>query len=315
MDTIVTIFNNPLLGLQRVGFIQRGHKVVTTAQYIPTPLLERYLPLMETISARFARKVGADDPLAFLSGAMIGLKEVCDRYPPTHKGFERLAKVRIRQRVIDQIREEGIYRRSDIEDLRTIAQAEYDLHEQGDIRPSDENISERAGIDVGRLRQMRDKTGVAHFSALQPEDSEHDSVANLLPSQVAHERTTDETDGDDIRVVIDRFGVDLSPMEKRVIARYYFGKSDITMAEIGARMRKPISESRVSQILTAAIDKIIDRMIDANTALIRNFIPEERQNRENLRSIIKERIFSKRGGAANMRIPPERNVRACRKSA
>src|SRR5919199_1162315 len=221
-------------------------------------LVVRYAPLVKYVIGRMAISLpAAMDSDDVLSAGTVGLLHAIDRFDPDQGGrFETYALQRVRGAIIDTIRSlsplsRGAGRRARLLDETTAA-----LAQRLGRAPTQEEIATELGVDMQELGRMLLES--AHVivsldgaSAGGDEDSEVQSLRDLLhdPDQTATADVVEENE------LVERLSAaieSLPPRDRLVLNLYYH--EELTLKEISKVIE--VSESRVSQIHTAAVMKL-----------------------------------------------------------
>jgi RNA polymerase sigma factor for flagellar operon FliA len=183
---------------------------------------------------------------------LLGLIEAVDRYNPSYgTKFSTYASVRIRGKVLDYLRSSDWMSRGARQRVRTLQNAITSLWEKNQREPSEDEIAQHLGIQVGVVQQalmdsnrvvlsldslmVNDKEGDLSLYEVIPDDGQPDPL-ELFSNAEMRDRLADA-----IRL--------LSEREQLVLSLYYM--EELTLKEIGKVLE--ISESRVSQIHAKAI--------------------------------------------------------------
>jgi RNA polymerase sigma factor FliA len=221
-------------------------------------LVVRYAPLVKYVIGRMAISLpAAMDSDDVLSAGTVGLLHAIDRFDPDQGvRFETYALQRIRGAIIDTIRSlsplsRGAGRRARLLDETTSALAQ----RLGRV-PTHEEIARELGVDQAELGRMLLES--AHVivsldgaSSGNDDDSEVQSLRDLLHNP--DEATTDEVVEENELVERLSSAIDSLPPRDRLVLNLYYHE-ELTLKEISRVIE--VSESRVSQIHTAAVMKL-----------------------------------------------------------
>lgn len=203
-----------------------------------------HLRLVRRIAAHFrGRLPTAIEHADLVQVGIVGLMEAIEAFDKERgSDFETFAKLRIRGAMLDEIRRASWAPRSTVKvAVEARAAAERIANTTGGA-VTNRQIAEQLGLDVDRYEKLRGRNqGLAASVTL--DDCEFISEAPL-PDEVAEEESTHSALARGIAALSDR--------EKLVVAMYY--DRELTLREIGAVLE--VSESRVSQILTATAKKL-----------------------------------------------------------
>src|SRR3981081_517073 len=221
-------------------------------------LVVRYAPLVKYVIGRMAISLpAAMDSDDVLSAGTVGLLHAIDRFDPDQGvRFETYGLQRIRGEIIDTIRSlsplsRGAGRRARLLDETTAA-----LAQMLGRAPTQEELARELGVDQAELGRMLLES--AHVivsldgsSNGGEDDGEVQSLRDLLHD--ADKAGTDEVVEENELVEGLSSAVVLLPPRDRLVLNLYYHE-DLTLKEISRVIE--VSESRVSQIHTAAVRKL-----------------------------------------------------------
>jgi len=221
-------------------------------------LVVRYAPLVKYVIGRMAISLpAAMDSDDVLSAGTIGLLHAIDRFDPEQGvRFETYALQRIRGAIIDTIRSlsplsRGAGRRARLLDENTAA-----LAQRLGRAPSQEELAQELGVDQAELGRMLLESAHVIVSldgagSGSEDDGEVQSLRDLVhdPNQAGTDEVVEENE------LIERLtaAIDSLPQRDRLVLNLYYHE-ELTLKEISRVIE--VSESRVSQIHTAAVMKL-----------------------------------------------------------
>ncbi|MBT7374701.1 MAG: RNA polymerase sigma factor FliA [Porticoccaceae bacterium] len=185
---------------------------------------------------------------------MIGLIEA-DKSFDANKGvdFEIFAKNRIRGAILDQVRKMSYLPRSAIVSIRDHNEATETLTGQLGRAPSQAELADFMGKDADTFQKER--THAHRFQTVSLEAQLPESVD--LPSSQGSEPESDMVEEQFMESLATSIS-NLPERDRTVVSLYYV--EEMNLKEIGAVLE--ISESRVSQILSACVNKLRVQMHD-----------------------------------------------------
>jgi RNA polymerase sigma factor for flagellar operon FliA len=221
-------------------------------------LVVKYAPLVKYVIGRMAISLpAAMDSDDVLSAGTIGLLHAIDRFDPEQGvRFETYALQRIRGAIIDTIRSLSPLSRGAGRRARLLDETAALLAQQLGRAPSQEELARELNVDIGELGRMLLES--AHVivsldgaSSGGDDDGEVQSLRDLLHDP--DEATTDEVVEEN--ELVDRLSsaIDSLPPRDRLVLNLYYHE-ELTLKEISRVIE--VSESRVSQIHTAAVMKL-----------------------------------------------------------
>jgi RNA polymerase sigma factor for flagellar operon FliA len=221
-------------------------------------LVVKYAPLVKYVIGRMAISLpAAMDSDDVLSAGTVGLLHAVDRFDPDQGvRFETYALQRIRGAIIDTIRSlsplsRGAGRRARLLDETTSA-----LAQRLGRAPTQEELARELGVDQAELGRMLLES--AHVivsldgaSGGGDEDGDVPSLRDLLhdPDEASTDEVVEENE------LVEKLGsaIDALPPRDRLVLNLYYHE-ELTLKEISRVIE--VSESRVSQIHTAAVMKL-----------------------------------------------------------
>jgi RNA polymerase sigma factor FliA len=221
-------------------------------------LVVRYAPLVKYVIGRMAISLpAAMDSDDVLSAGTVGLLHAIDRFDPEQGvRFETYALQRIRGAIIDTIRSlsplsRGAGRRARLLDETNAALAQV----LGRV-PTHDELARELGVDIQELGRMMLESAHVIVSldgsnSGGDDDGDVQSLRDLLhnPNQASTDELVEENE------LVERLSVaidSLPPRDRLVLNLYYH--EELTLKEISRVI--DVSESRVSQIHTAAVMKL-----------------------------------------------------------
>jgi RNA polymerase sigma factor FliA len=221
-------------------------------------LVVRYAPLVKYVIGRMAISLpAAMDSDDVLSAGTIGLLHAIDRFDPEQGvRFETYALQRIRGAIIDTIRSlsplsRGAGRRARLLDENTAA-----LAQRLGRAPTQEELARELGVDQAELGRMLLESAHVIVSldgagSGSEDEGEVQSLRDLVhdPNQAGTDEVVEENE------LIERLSsaIDSLPTRDRLVLNLYYHE-ELTLKEISRVIE--VSESRVSQVHTAAVMKL-----------------------------------------------------------
>lgn len=220
-------------------------------------LVVRYAPLVKYVIGRMAISLpSAMDSDDVLSSGTIGLLHAIDRFDPEQGvRFETYALQRIRGAIIDTIRSLSPLSRGAGRRARLLDETTSLLAQRLGRAPTQEELAQELGVDQAELGRMLLES--AHVivsldgSNSGDDDGDTQTLRDLLHNP--NEPTTDQVVEDN--ELVDRLSaaIDSLPQRDRLVLNLYYHE-ELTLKEISRVIE--VSESRVSQIHTAAVMKL-----------------------------------------------------------
>ncbi len=220
-------------------------------------LVERYTALVKYVIGRMAISLcGAMDADDVLAAGTIGLLHAVDRFNPDQGvRFETYALQRIRGSIIDAIRSLSPITRTTLRRRRVLEETTATLAQHLGRAPTLQELAGELGVDRAELRRMLVESSTHFVVSLDggsEEDSDAPSIGELLYDPEAPEIDDEIVEPDELVGRLSAAIESLSARDQLVLNHYY--KKELTLREISREIA--VSESRVSQIRSAAVDKL-----------------------------------------------------------
>jgi RNA polymerase sigma factor FliA len=220
-------------------------------------LVVRYAPLVKYVIGRMAISLpAAMDSDDVLSAGTVGLLHAIDRFDPDQGvRFETYALQRIRGAIIDTIRSLSPLSRGAGRRARMLDETTAMLAQRLGRAPSQEELARELGVDQAELGRMLLESAhvIISLDGASSGDDEGDvqSLRDLLhdPDEAGTDEVVEENE------LVERLSsaIDSLPPRDRLVLNLYYHE-ELTLKEISRVIE--VSESRVSQIHTAAVMKL-----------------------------------------------------------
>ena len=225
----------------------------------PPPAAEfaAHFKLVKRVAAHFrGRLPAAIEQSDLVQAGLVGLRDAIAAFDPERgTDFETFAKLRVRGAMLDEIRRAAWAPRSTVKVAVEARAAATRLANTNGVAATHRQIADELGIDVGRYHELRGRNqGLAGSVTLEEINFASEEPT---PEQVADERS--------IHAALKQGIASLSEREKIVVALYY--DRELTLREIGAVLE--VSESRISQMLTAIAKKLRSLIEEDNTLKVK----------------------------------------------
>src|SRR5579859_1153871 len=221
-------------------------------------LVVKYAPLVKYVIGRMAISLpAAMDSDDVLSAGTVGLLHAIDRFDPDQGvRFETYALQRIRGAIIDTIRSLSPLSRGAGRRARQLDETTAGLAQRLGRAPTQEELAQELGVDQAELGRMLLESAHVIVSldgagSGSEDDGEVQSLRDLVhdPNQAGTDEVVEENE------LIERLttAIDSLPQRDRLVLNLYYHE-ELTLKEISRVIE--VSESRVSQIHTAAVMKL-----------------------------------------------------------
>lgn len=221
-------------------------------------LLADYLPLVKNVAGRmaagFPKSVELND---LVNTGVIGLIEAFNNFDPKRGvKFETFAVPRIRGAILDELRALDWVPRSTRSKARNIERATNKLEGELGREPSDLELASTLDISTEELHHAQKDVSVTMLLSLDELICREDDNRQVPRIETIENAATVDVLEDmeklELRVFLIHAISNLTEQERLVVSLYYY--EELTLKEIGEIML--ISESRVSQIHTRAVDRL-----------------------------------------------------------
>jgi RNA polymerase sigma factor for flagellar operon FliA len=196
------------------------------------------------LKARIPQVMDVDE---LIQVGMIGLIEASQSFDATRGvDFEIFARTRIRGAILDEVRRISVLPRSAISHIRETNEATQELATELGRAPTQSELADFMGKDAAEYQKER-----SHAHQMLMVDSEAAEDEMLKAPQAGYEPEQEVGDA----MMMDSLSQAIEQLPERdqiVMALYY--TEDMNLKEIGAVL--DISESRVSQLLSANVKKL-----------------------------------------------------------
>ena len=196
------------------------------------------------LKARIPQVMDVDE---LIQVGMIGLIEASQSFDATRGvDFEIFARTRIRGAILDEVRRISVLPRSAISHIRETNEATQELATELGRAPTQSELADFMGKDASEYQKERSH---AHQMLMVDSEAAEDEMLNTPQSGYEPEQEV----GDAMMMDSLSQAIEQLPERDQVIMALYYTE-DLNLKEIGAVL--DISESRVSQLLSANVKKL-----------------------------------------------------------
>lgn len=228
------------------------------APEIREKLIIEYAPLVKLVAGRLSMYLGYnveyDDLVSY---GIFGLIDAIDKFDSMKAvKFETYASLRIRGAILDQIRKMDWIPRTIRQKQKKIDAAMKEIESATGRAATDEEIAASLGItedDYMDWRSQMKITGVVSLDEFMESGSE---VPTNSANQQRFDSPEEVIEKEELKKTLEKALELLTEKEKKVILLYYY--EDLTLKEISNVLE--VSESRISQLHTRALQKMKTRM-------------------------------------------------------
>ncbi len=221
--------------------------------------MEKYLPLVrynaDRIYARLPDEVEIED---LMSAGLFGLMDAIDAFD-LDRGvkFETYCAPRIRGAILDELRSMDWVPRLVRHRSSKVDQTRNRLEMELGRAPTEEEISDRLGVDEEEVKKILKDGSAVSVSSLSRLRYQSDGNREVREIDVLQDETQSNPLGEiQRRDLKDLLTKGLSRAERLIVILYYY--EEMTMKEIGATL--DLSESRVSQMHSSILARLKAQM-------------------------------------------------------
>lgn len=229
-------------------------------------LILDYSPLIRFVAQRIASRlppsIDIDD---LISSGVIGLMDAIEKYNPNmYNKFKTYAEFRIRGAILDELRSQDWIPRSVRNKAKIIERAHTELEQKLGRPANHEEVCESLGMEISEYHELVSRVkSVSLVYADEPSVGQGQYRKNLL-EMIEHSSKTpfaQLSDKIDRNALVEQIE-ELPHKQKLVLSLYYY--EELNLKEIGKILN--VTESRVSQLHTQAVEKIRMRMRKVSAA-------------------------------------------------
>ncbi|NRA65221.1 MAG: FliA/WhiG family RNA polymerase sigma factor [Pseudobacteriovorax sp.] len=224
-------------------------------------LIMDYAPLIrfvaQRIAARLPSNIDIDD---LISAGVIGLMDAIEKYDPSRDNkFKTYAEFRIRGAILDELRSQDWVPRSVRDKAKKIEKTYAELEQKFGRAVSDQEISNALGVSLEEYYDMVAKVKAVTLLSIDelsgPNQQDKKSLLECLEN-VSSKNPFTQLKSKGVRELLIKNIEDLPEKQKLVLSLYYY--EDLNLKEIGKILE--VTESRVSQLHTQAVEKLRSRL-------------------------------------------------------
>ena len=221
-------------------------------------IIIEYAPLVKVVAGRLSMYLGYNVEYEDLvSYGIFGLIDAIDKFDAAKAvKFETYASLRIRGAILDQIRKMDWIPRTVRQRQKLVDSAMQDIEDEYGRAATDEEIASSLGISEDEYLQWQSQmkvTGVISLDEFMEQGTDISNPHNSSSHFASPESAMEESE---LKEVLKESLDLLTEKERKVIELYYY--EELTLKEISNILE--VSESRVSQLHTRALQKMKDKM-------------------------------------------------------
>lgn len=224
-------------------------------------LIMDYAPLIrfvaQRIAARLPSNIDIDD---LISAGVIGLMDAIEKYDPSRDNkFKTYAEFRIRGAILDELRSQDWVPRSVRDKAKKIEKTYAELEQKLGRAVTDQELSDALGVNIEEYYEMVAKVKAVTLLSIDelsgPNQQDKKSLLECLEN-VSSKNPFTQLKSKGVRELLVKNIEDLPEKQKLVLSLYYY--EDLNLKEIGKILE--VTESRVSQLHTQAVEKLRSRL-------------------------------------------------------
>lgn len=232
----------------------------TKTPEIREKIILEYAPLVKLVAGRLSMYLGYNVEYEDLvSYGVFGLIDAIDKFDFTKEvKFETYASLRIRGAILDQIRKMDWIPRTIRQKQKKIEAIIKEVELTTGRSATDEEIAKGLGISEDEYLEWQSQmkiTNVVSLNEYMEQGSEVPADMNRY-STARFDSPEENIEKAELKEVLEQTLQTLTEKERKVILLYYY--EDLTLKEISNVLE--VSESRVSQLHTRALEKMKDKM-------------------------------------------------------
>ena len=218
-------------------------------QRIRQELIERYLGVVKNVAGKLSIYLNHYVDVEDLEGyGIIGLIDAIDKFDLDKQvKFETYASLRIRGAILDEIRKLDWVPRTLRKKQKDLQRLQVKLENELGRRPEEKEIVNELGVTEEAYQDMVQEINRANLVFMEDYQIQISQMADQS------ERTPEQSvERDETLNILESITAELPERERLVLTLYYY--EELTLKEISYVLE--VSESRVSQIHTKALNKI-----------------------------------------------------------
>lgn len=225
-------------------------------------IILEYAPLVKVVAGRLSMYLGYNVEYEDLvSYGIFGLIDAIDKFDCLKDvKFETYASLRIRGAILDQIRKMDWIPRTIRQKQKRIDAAIKEIETQYGRSATDEEIAKILGITDDEYLDWQSQMKITNVVSLNEFLEQGSEVSNEAGStkSAAFDSPEEILERDELKKMLAQALELLTEKERKVILLYYY--EDLTLKEISNILE--VSESRISQLHTRALQKMREKMGD-----------------------------------------------------
>lgn len=225
-------------------------------------IILEYAPLVKVVAGRLSMYLGYNVEYEDLvSYGIFGLIDAIDKFDCLKDvKFETYASLRIRGAILDQIRKMDWIPRTIRQKQKRIDAAIKEIETQYGRSATDEEIAKLLGITDEEYLDWQSQMKITNVVSLNEFLEQGSEVPNEAGStkSAAFDSPEEILERDELKKMLEQALELLTEKERKVIVLYYY--EDLTLKEISNILE--VSESRISQLHTRALQKMRGKMGD-----------------------------------------------------
>ena len=228
------------------------------SQDLREKIILEYAPLVKVVAGRLSMYLGYNVEYEDLvSYGIFGLIDAIDKYDAKKEvKFETYASLRIRGAILDQIRKMDWIPRTIRQKQKKIETAIKEIEDSNGRCATEEEIAGNLGISMEEYAEWQSRMKITNVVSLNEYMEQGSEVPNekvsskhfSAPEAVVEENELKETLKDALNLLTEK--------ERKVVLLYYY--EELTLKEISNILE--VSESRISQLHTRALQKMKDKL-------------------------------------------------------
>lgn len=232
----------------------------TKSPEVREKIILEYAPLVKLVAGRLSMYLGYTVEFDDLIGyGIFGLIDAIDKFDMLKEvKFETYASLRIRGAILDQIRRMDWIPRTIRQRQKKIDAVIKEIELTKGRSASDDEIAEALGLTEEEYLDWQSQMKITNIVSLNEYMEQGSEVPQnpTMHTQARFESPEENIEKEELKTVLGAALELLTEKERRVIELYYY--EELTLKEISSILE--VSESRISQLHTKALQKMKKRM-------------------------------------------------------
>lgn len=223
-------------------------------------IIIEYAPLVKIVAGQLHMYLGHNVEYDDLTGyGVFGLIDAVDKYNPDREvKFETYASLRIRGAILDHIRKMDWIPRTIRQKQKKLEAAIKEIEQHTGKNATDEQIAEKLELTKEELQEWYSRIKASTLVSLNEYIDQGSEIKMDATGNSHFEQPEKIVENQELKQILISALDGLTEKERKVIVLYYY--EELTLKEISRILE--VSESRISQLHTRALQKLKQRLGD-----------------------------------------------------